>query len=319
MLLPIRLSIHLLLTGTLFLCSTLSFSQSDKRKEYIQKHKEMAVSQMKKYRIPASIILAQGCLESFDGSSRLAREANNHFGIKCHDWSGEKILHDDNERNECFRKYPSVLSSYEDHSRFLRERSRYGFLFSLPLNDYKGWAEGLQRAGYATNPSYSRQLIKIIEDYELSKIDLLYDSVQYKEPDQYKEPVQPSVKTTDSEELPYKIIAGRVTLSINGIACIIAMAGESFGEIAKEFSLFKKELLNFNDLKEETPIQEGTLIYLQKKNRIHKGPEREHQAAEGDTMREISQKYCIRLKHLIKLNPKFSEKEPETGAIIKLK
>jgi len=313
MLLPIRRSLHLLLTVTVFLCSTLSFSQSDKRKEYIQKHKDMAVSQMKKYGIPASITLAQGCLESYDGSSRLAREANNHFGIKCHDWSGEKILHDDNERNECFRKYPNVLSSYEDHSKFLRERNRYGFLFSLPLNDYKGWAEGLQRAGYATNPSYSRQLIKIIEDYELSKIDLLYDSAQY------KEPVEHSVKTTDSEELPYKIIAGRVTLTVNGVACIIAMAGESFGEIAKEFSLFKNELLNFNDLKEETPIQEGTLIYLQKKNRIHKGPEREHRTREGDTMRDLSQKYCIRLKQLLKLNPRFSEKEPEPGTIIKLK
>ncbi len=313
MLLSIRLSPHLLLTITVYLFSTLTYSQSDKRKEYIQKYKDIAVSQMKKYGVPASITLAQGCLESFDGNSRIAREANNHFGIKCHDWTGEKILHDDNERNECFRKYPNVLASYEDHSKFLRERSRYGFLFSLPLHDYKGWAEGLQRAGYATNPSYSRQLIKIIEDYELSRIDLLLDSAQY------KEPVQPYVKTTDSEELPYKIIAGRVTLNINGVACIIAMAGESYGEIAKEFSLFKNELLNFNDLKEETPVEEGTLIFLQKKNRIHKGPEREHLAGEGETMRDISQKYCIRLKQLIKLNPRLSEKEPEPGSIIKLK
>ncbi len=147
-------------------------AQNLTREQYIQKYKDIAIKQMQKNKIPASIILAQGCLESSDGNSALARRANNHFGIKCHDgWKGKKFRQDDDARRECFRKYEKAIDSYTDHSNFLRSRSRYASLFDLPITDYKGWAHGLKAAGYATNPKYAQLLIDIIEEYELYKFD----------------------------------------------------------------------------------------------------------------------------------------------------
>ncbi len=142
------------------------------RLEYIAKYKELAIRQMKKYKIPASIILAQACLESADGRSTLATKANNHFGIKCHSsWKGKTYRKDDDRRNECFRKYPTIEDSYKDHSEFLKNGKRYSKLFSLPLRDYRKWAKGLKEAGYATDPHYAEVLIKIIEDYQLYRYD----------------------------------------------------------------------------------------------------------------------------------------------------
>lgn len=147
-------------------------AQKMTREQYIAKYKDIAVKQMGKHKIPASIILAQACLESGDGNSTLAVKANNHFGIKCHDgWKGRKFKHDDDKRNECFRKYDNVYDSFTDHSLFLTGRSRYASLFDLPVTDYKGWAHGLKAAGYATNPKYAKLLIDIIEEYELYKYD----------------------------------------------------------------------------------------------------------------------------------------------------
>ena len=142
------------------------------RQQYINKYKDIAIEQMHKHKIPASIILAQGCLESGDGNSALARKANNHFGIKCHDgWRGKKFKQDDDAKNECFRKYKNAIDSYTDHSYFLTSRPRYNSLFDLPITDYKAWAHGLKAAGYATNPKYAKLLIDIIEEYELYKYD----------------------------------------------------------------------------------------------------------------------------------------------------
>lgn len=145
---------------------------SSVRLEYIAKYKELAIRQMKKHKIPASIILAQACLESADGRSTLATKANNHFGIKCHSsWKGKTYRKDDDRRNECFRKYPTIEDSYKDHSEFLKNGKRYSKLFSLPLRDYRKWAKGLKEAGYATDPHYAEVLIKIIEDYQLYRYD----------------------------------------------------------------------------------------------------------------------------------------------------
>ncbi|MGB2279409.1 MAG: glycoside hydrolase family 73 protein [Flavobacteriales bacterium] len=146
-------------------------AQNMTRNEYIDKYKDEAIYQMKKYKIPASITLAQGILESGDGNSELAKKSNNHFGIKCHsDWEGERVYHDDDKKNECFRKYNKVRDSYDDHSEFLL-RPRYASLFEYALTDYKSWAKGLKKAGYATNPYYAKHLIKIIEENELHKLD----------------------------------------------------------------------------------------------------------------------------------------------------
>lgn len=140
--------------------------------KYISKYSDLAIQHQKKYRIPASITLAQGLLESGAGQSDLARRSNNHFGIKCHsDWRGGRVYHDDDLRGECFRKYKRVEDSYDDHSRFLAERSRYERLFKLNIKDYKGWAKGLQKCGYATDRAYANKLIKVIEDYELYRFD----------------------------------------------------------------------------------------------------------------------------------------------------
>ena len=159
------------LTIFLLIFSNQLFSQKLSTDQYISQYKDEAKRQMKKYRIPASITLAQAILESGNGNSELAKQSNNHFGIKCHtNWQGDKVFHDDDEYNECFRKYQSVLDSYEDHSKFLL-RDRYLGLFDLSINDYKGWAKGLKYAGYATNPKYDKLLIKIIEDYDLNAFD----------------------------------------------------------------------------------------------------------------------------------------------------
>ena len=146
-------------------------AQNMTRNEYVDKYKDEAIYQMKKYKIPASITLAQGILESGDGNSELAKKSNNHFGIKCHsDWEGDRVYHDDDKKNECFRKYNKVRDSFDDHSEFLL-RPRYASLFEYALTDYKSWAKGLKKAGYATNPNYAKHLIKIIEENELHKLD----------------------------------------------------------------------------------------------------------------------------------------------------
>ena len=145
---------------------------------YIQKYKYIAIKEMFDYKIPASITLAQGILESGSGNSRLAREANNHFGIKCHnDWMGAKIYKDDDKKNECFRVYTSAEQSFRDHSLFLTTKNRYAFLFDYKTTNYKSWAKGLKKAGYATNPKYPKLLIGIIEDHNLNQ----YDHISKKE------------------------------------------------------------------------------------------------------------------------------------------
>ena len=151
--------------------TTTTTRSTDKIVNYVEDFKEVAIQEMKLYKIPASITLAQGILESGSGSGRLAVEANNHFGIKCHTgWTGGRIYHDDDEDQECFRTYNDANYSYRDHSLFLKDRRRYAGLFELDQDDYKGWANGLQKAGYATDKNYAKKLIRTIEKYELHKL-----------------------------------------------------------------------------------------------------------------------------------------------------
>jgi flagellum-specific peptidoglycan hydrolase FlgJ len=167
--------------------------------EYIDYYKTISINEMRLYGIPASITLAQGILESGSGKARLARLANNHFGIKCHDWTGPRVYHDDDKAQECFRKYKDPSESFRDHSEFLANRKRYAALFELKKDDYKGWAKGLRKAGYATDPKYPKKLISLIERYELYKYDTkLKKSRSKKEPSSSAQKIRYTVKKGDT-------------------------------------------------------------------------------------------------------------------------
>ena len=266
--------------------------------EYIKKYRDIAVEEMKKYHIPASITLAQGLLESGAGQSTLARKSNNHFGIKCgSDWRGKTVRHDDDERNECFRAYKHPKQSYEDHSKFLVSRPRYASLFKLKMTDYKGWARGLKKAGYATNPRYAEQLIGIIELYDLDKYD--------------KKGGLKWMKENPNPHQPY--IA-------NGLVYIVVRSGDTWKSISKEFDISRKKLRKYNDLYKGYELQVGDILYLEKKNRRADKEHIVHVLRAGESMYSISQKYGIRLKRLYKLN-KMSEDEltPEVGTILRLR
>lgn len=266
--------------------------------EYIKQYRDIAVEEMKKYHIPASITLAQGLLESGAGQSTLARKSNNHFGIKCgSDWRGKSVRHDDDERNECFRAYKHPKQSYEDHSKFLVSRPRYASLFKLDITDYKGWARGLKKAGYATNPRYAEQLIGIIELYDLDKYD--------------KKGGLKWMKENPNPHQPY--IA-------NGLVYIVVRQGDTWKSISKEFDISRKKLRKYNDLYKGYELKVGDILYLEKKNRRADKEHIVHVLRAGESMYSISQKYGVRLKRLYKLN-KMSEDEPtpEVGTILRLR
>jgi LysM repeat protein len=276
------------------------------RKEYINTYKEEAVREMLRAGIPASITLAQGILESADGNSPLAKYANNHFGIKCHKgWTGERFIMDDDTKNECFRKYYSVYDSYRDHSDFLTGRSRYAALFELKITDYKGWAKGLKKAGYATNPKYADILIKIIEDNELDQ----YDKVK-KVPK--REPETKPIAIADKLD-PHD----RAVRLQNNIKYTVVKQGDSFYKIANEMDMGLWQLYKYNDMRKGDQLEAGQVLYLQPKR--SKGTEEVHQVKKGDNMWMISQMYGIRLKKLYKRNGLESGTEPVVGSTLFLR
>ena len=280
-------------------CLTLQAQTRNKQYEaYIKKYRELAVEEMKKYHIPASITLAQGLLESGAGQSALARKSNNHFGIKCgSDWYGKTVSHDDDARGECFRAYKHPKDSYEDHSKFLAGRPRYASLFNLNITDYKGWARGLKKAGYATNPRYADQLIGIIELYELYK----YDDKNY-------------LKWIKKNPNPHQ------TYIANDLLYIVVRAGDSWKSISQEFDISQKKLRKYNDLYKGYALQVGDILYLEKKNKKAGKEHIVHVLRAGESMYSISQKYGIRLKNLYKLN-KMDEDDPapKIGTILRLR
>ncbi len=257
---------------------------------YISKYKDLAIEQMIKYRIPASITLAQGLLESGAGKSRLTRESNNHFGIKCHGWKGRKVYHDDDRRGECFRAYPNAYQSFEDHSKFLVNSPRYNRLFKLRITDYKGWARGLKSCGYATNPRYAKMLIDVIETYNLDK----YDKAKHYD----KDFVKGLLKSEPVTGFQHRIYMN------NKNYYIIAREGDTFKSLGKEFDESYRKLANYNDRDKHDVLHEGDIIYLRKKrtkaDKKYKGFT--HYVTLGESMYTIAQLYGIRLKSLYKLN-----------------
>ncbi len=251
---------------------------------YIEMYHQLAIEHMDRHKIPASITLAQGILESGAGQSDLATEANNHFGIKCHNWTGASIKQDDDEKDECFRKYQNVKESYEDHSLFLT-RDRYSNLFSLKTDDYKGWANGLLACGYATDPLYADKLINLIELYELNRFDRKH---YISEKDSHKD------RNTGTDRAIYKSF---------GLIYTIAKENDSFSSIASDLDFKTNNLLKYNDVSSDQ-LQKGDIVYLQKKKTKADKPYYDHIVQAGETMYSISQKYGIRVSHLCKMNKK---------------
>lgn len=279
---------------------------------YIKQYAQLAVRHQKNYRIPACITLAQGLLESGAGRSELARKSNNHFGIKCHtEWKGSKVYHDDDKRNECFRKYKSVEDSYEDHSLFLTGRARYAELFKLDVKNYKAWAKGLQKAGYATDRAYANRLIKLIEDYELYR----YDSVQERSD---KKEVAEKKKKANPEKQPPPAIK-RLVYNTQGLDYIYARSQDDFDRIAEDTGLGAKELQVYNEVSEHFPLQEGDIVYLEKKKRKADKPHYEHVVQIGESMHSISQKYGMQVKKLYKINKRKEDYVPVEGDVLRLR
>lgn len=277
--------------------------------EYIAMYKDDAVREMQLFRVPASITLAQGMLESDNGNSALAVYANNHFGIKCHkEWTGETYTQDDDTKDECFRKYTSVYESYVDHSEFLKTRPRYAGLFELKMTDYKGWANGLKSAGYATDPKYASRLIDIIERYKLNEYDKL-------------EGVAPAIAEAQKPE-GTKVVAAagmyrREIYLNNNRKFVVVKSGDTFMKLAQEMEMGVWQLYKYNDLSQDSIIHPGQMLYIQpKRNRC---PEEKCQAKPGETMLDISQKYGIKLKKLYEYNNMSEGTQPTAGQVIYLR
>ena len=307
------------------------------RQQYIEKYAPLAIEEMERTGIPASITMAQALLESNDGNSYLAVYGKNHFGIKCHkDWNGKKIYYDDDSKHECFRKYNNVEESYRDHSDFLMNKSRYAFLFDLDPTDYKAWAKGLKKAGYATNPHYPQLLIRIIEENRLYDLDKKkYNPAKASSsaaaaaaattaPAAEQEPVAGGAGDTVSpppmsEEFVIPASGRRQVRMNNRVNFIIVRKGDTFESLTKELGLVRGELSKYNELDKHAVLKEGQVLYLQPKRRQAELGKKEHLVQEGETMYFISQKYAIRLKNLYEMNGMKPGEEPQPGQIIRLR
>lgn len=258
---------------------------------YVDQYKDLAIEQMLKYNIPASITLSQGLLESGAGRSWLTKSSNNHFGIKCHGWTGRRVFHDDDERGECFRAYDNPRQSFEDHSRFLATQSRYARLFNYSRTDYKSWARGLKQCGYATNPQYASKLIQIIELYNLNQYD------KAKKFDQFM--VKHSTEDGVAPDGNFHVIK-----AYNKNYYVIARKGDSFQSLSKELCIGKRKLAKYNERSYKEELAAGDVIYLKKKRKKATKEYKNcpHIVQNGESMYLISQKYGIRLSSLYKKN-----------------
>ncbi|MDA3880925.1 MAG: glucosaminidase domain-containing protein [Prolixibacteraceae bacterium] len=316
------ISIIALLLVTLFANSQTRISRS----EYIDMYKILAIQEMHRSGIPASITMAQGCLESGNGNSKLARRSNNHFGIKCrNDWQGARVYHHDDALNECFRKYRTVEESYIDHTEFLIQNSRYSFLFKLSHDDYKGWAQGLKKAGYATDPKYPQRLIKIIEDEKLHLLDKVKpgELAQYvpnikTEKNSYEQALEKIDETFENIKInPFR---DREIFTINELEAIRAIPGDTYESIAREMNMKKWEVIHYNDLpKDAVQPEKDELIYLKRKRyNAPKGNE-QHKVQAGESMRDIAQKYGMKMNRLYRLNRMDKDQEARNGQVLNLR
>ena len=315
-------NIHLIIIFTLLTVNVGSIQGQSKAKNpqyeaYINKYKDLAVQLQKEYRIPASIKLAQGLLETGAGSSRLARIGNNHFGIKCkEEWKGGRMYHDDDAKNECFRTYKSAEESYLDHALFLSKRIYYVSLFDLDIYDYEGWAYGLQRCGYATDKLYGQKLVSLIETYELYKYDkakapdiLIYDDIY-------------EIKIADSDfEIQHPRYAEwrRNIYEVNGIHYITAKASDSYEIISKDLRIKLKRLYKYNEVPKYHSLSSDDIIFVQAKKKQASKDNSVHVVKKGESLHGISQMYGMKLKSLYKFNKLSDDHVSCPGDVLKVR
>ena len=300
------------------------------REEYVEKYKAIAIAHMERYGIPASVTMAQGILESDSGNSRLSLSSNNHFGIKCKkSWTGDRVYHDDDAKGECFRAYPSVEASYQDHADFLDQSPRYDSLFAYSSDDYRSWARGLKAAGYATAPDYAERLVKIIESMKLYLLDKENGNKIYAAAKSATANTEAwwesNIATSDEQINPN---AFRVTVNShkgygvyrsNHTFYVVAKEGDTFESVGKVFDISPKMLRKFNDVSKEAELSKGDIVYIERKKTQWLGNVMQHKVVRDENLYSLSQSYGIRLKSLAKLNRLRLDEDVRKGEIIRLK
>lgn len=297
------------------------------RRDYIEMYKELAIREMHRSGIPASITMAQACLESENGNSSLAQKSNNHFGIKCKsDWKGEREYKDDDEKNECFRKYRTIYESYIDHTDYLTQTPRYAYLFKLSNKDYNAWANGLKAAGYATDPNYAARLIKIIEDENLQQLDDvkpegLSDQNIFALKGKTHERTNKEEKDREAfKNITLNPFGSREIKNKNGLDIIYVKAGDTYESIAAEMGMKTWEIHQYNDLKKDAPQPEAnTFLYIQRKHCKALKENEFHVVQPRETMHDISQKYGVSLRSLYFKNRMKKGTEPRAGSTLYLR
>jgi LysM repeat protein len=319
----------LFLLISLLIVSTLSVHSQNKmsRRDYINTFKELAIKEMHRSGIPASITIAQGCLESDNGNSELSQRSNNHFGIKCKsDWKGEREYKDDDEKNECFRKYRTAYESYVDHTDYLMQTPRYAYLFKISHKDYNAWATGLRAAGYATDPNYAARLIKIIEDEGLQSLDnispegLSDQNIFAREGKTNRTEPKREKKRDSFKNVTLNPFGSREIESKNGLDMITVKVGDTFESIAAEMGMKTWEIHRYNDLTKDAPQPEAnTFLYIQRKRcRALKGNDF-HSVQPRETLHDISQKYGVTMNSLYCKNRMKKGTEPRVGSKLYLR
>ena len=313
-------------------CINTAFSQKISKEEYIRTYKDFAIREMKRMGVPAAITLAQGILETENGNSPLVKKSNNHFGIKCKSsWTAEGVSHDDDAIGECFRTYKDAEGSYRDHSNYLRGNERYAFLFRLDPRDYKGWAYGLKRAGYATNPKYPEILIKNIEENNLQQYTMVavnevpvFDASKYQSDPEDKafaaivKSAGSSAGFSNNQQVSFvSSYSSKDKIEINGSKAVYETKGRSLLAIATENNINLNKLLEYNDMEKDGLLEEDQFIFLEKKSK--EGDKDIYTVKSNETLFDVAQKNGIRLHNLYEYNDLRGDERIYPGSKLKLK
>jgi LysM repeat protein len=304
-----------------------AFSQKISAEQYIKTYKDNAIREMKRMGVPAAITLAQGLLETENGNSDLLKKSNNHFGIKCKSsWTAEGVSHDDDAIGECFRTYKDAEGSYRDHSNYLRGNDRYAFLFKLDPRDYKGWAYGLKRAGYATNPRYPEILIKNIEENNLQQYTMVavnevpvFDASKYQSDPEEKafNEIVKSKGSSNNQQVNIVSNTSKEKIDINGSKAIYETKGRSLLAIATENNINLNKLLEYNDLQKDGLLEDDQFIFLEKKSK--EGDKDFYIVQNNESLYDVAQKNGIRLQNLYEYNNLKGDENIFAGSKLNLK